>query len=602
MPRKKESLISGITIFTASIHLTGILIFTVFWLIRSHPTLDIKHIVLFKADTIEIFINFYFDKITAVFALVGSFLTFLVSIFSRYYLHREEGFKRYFCTILFFFAAYNLVIFAGNFETLFIGWEFVGISSFLLIAFYRDRYLPVKNSMKVISIFRLGDICLILALWMSHHLWHENISFIKLHDLKLVEEHLSQHNWYSVFLALMILLAASAKSGQLPFSSWMPRAMEGPTSSSAIFYGSLSVHLGVLLLLRTYPYWEGLIIIKALIIVVGLLTCIIATGIARVQSTVKTQIAYSSVAQIGLMFIEVTLGLHVLALIHFTGNAFLRSYQLLVSPSVLSYSIHDMVFNFRPKNETEKSTMFTRIKNSFYILSVREWNMDSFLYRNLWMPFKWIGKNLDFLSGKVSAVLLSIIFLSGLYSYFFRENINSDLFQFQTLSLSFLGMLLVFKSFAERGDAIRAWGLIVVGQFFITLSIALLNEKFEHVQIFLYLGGSVVSAIVGFFCLKKIRSADNDIHLNRYHGYTYEYPGTGVIFLLACLGFASLPVTPTFIGMDLLFSHIHKNEILLILFTSVSFLFIEISILRIYSRIFMGQHKKAYHPIAFRNS
>ena len=602
VPRKKESVISGISIFTTGVHLAGIITLTVYWLMNGHPALNIKHIVFFKSEDIEIFIDFYFDKITAVFAIMGSILLFLVTIFSRYYMHRDPGFKRFFSTLIFFFSGYNLVVFSGNFETLFIGWEILGICSFLLIAFYRDRYLPVRNSLKVISIYRLGDVCLILAMWMSHHLWHENITFLKMNDLKLVAEHLQEHYWYGVFLTLMILIAAAAKSAQLPFSSWLPRAMEGPTTSSAIFYGSLSVHLGVFLLLRTFPYWESLAIIKFLVIGIGLSTSIIATGIARVQSSVKTQIAYSSIAQIGFIFIEVALGFHDLALIHFAGNAFLRTYQLLVSPSVLSYLVHDMVFNFKPKKQNDTNSTITKIKNSFYILSVKEWNLDLYLHRFLWNPFKLVGKNLDFLTGKVSISILAMIYLFGLYSHYFQEKIHTDLFEFLPFLFSFVGLMLILKSFAERGDAISGWGFIIAGQLFITLSIALLNENFGHNHILLYLSGSGISALVGYFCLRKIKSIDNNIDLNQYHGYTYEHPKIGSIFLLACLGFAGLPFTPTFIGIDLLFSHIHKNQELLIIFTSLSFVFIELSILRIYTRIFLGQHKKAYHPIAFKYS
>ena len=114
------------------------------------------------------------------------------------------------------------------------------------------------------------------------------------------------------------------------------------------FYGSLSVHIGVFLLLRTYPFWEDMLWAKIAIIVIGALTGIIATLIARVQPTVKTQIAYSSAAQIGIMFIEVALGFHILALVHFAGNAFLRTYQLLVSPSVLNYLVHHQYFHYHP--------------------------------------------------------------------------------------------------------------------------------------------------------------------------------------------------------------------------------------------------------------
>jgi len=602
LPRKKEALIFGVVIAAVGLSLIGIVSFLVFWIINKAPTLDIKHIVLFKADDIEIFIDFYFDKITAVFAFIGSLLIFLVAIFSRYYLHRDDGFKRFFNTIILFFLGYNLVVFSGNFETLFIGWEILGICSFLLIAFYRDRYLPVKNSLKVISIYRLGDICLIVAMWMSHHLWHENITFLKLNDLKLVQEHLIEHNWYGVFIAAMIVIAAAAKSAQLPFSSWLPRAMEGPTTSSAIFYGSLSVHLGVFLLLRTYPYWESLVVIKSGIIFIGIATSIVGSSIAKVQSSVKTQIAYASIAQIGLIFIEVALGFHTIALIHFSGNALLRTYQLLVSPSVLGYSIHNMFFSFVASEKSHESSFWTKIKNSFYVLSVKEWNMDSLMKRFLWNPFKWIGKNLNFMKQRVSLLVLIAVFLIGLYCEYFQENIPADIFEMLPYVFSFFGLILILKAFAERGDARWAWSFVIAGQLFITLSIALLNEDFGHNHILMYLSGLIVSAIVGFFCLNRLRGIEGDISLNQFHGQVYEHPKIGFLFLLSCLGLVGLPFTPTFIGIDILFSHIHKDEEILIIFTALSFVFIELAILRIYARIFMGQHKKAYHPIAFRSS
>ena len=129
-----------------------------------------KLITLYQTEHFVFAIQFYYDYITAVFSIVGALLFFLVATFSRYYMHRDEGFKRFFNTILFFLTGYNLIIFSGNFETLFIGWEIIGLSSFLLIAFYRNRYLPVKNGFKVLSVYRISDIALILAMWMMHHL------------------------------------------------------------------------------------------------------------------------------------------------------------------------------------------------------------------------------------------------------------------------------------------------------------------------------------------------------------------------------------------------------------------------------------------------
>jgi NADH:ubiquinone oxidoreductase subunit 5 (subunit L)/multisubunit Na+/H+ antiporter MnhA subunit len=601
VPRRKEKIISWLAIATTGVHLAGCLIFIVFWMINGHAVLDIKHVVLYKTTAFEFFIDFYFDSATAVYSLVGAGITLLVSIFSRYYLHRDEGFKRFFSTLIFFFLGYNLVIFSGNFETLFIGWEILGFCSFLLIAFYRDRYLPVKNALKVISVYRLGDVCLMLAMWMCHHLFHQNITFFQLTDAAFINTHLPQHTSLFVFIAIMIVIAAAAKSAMLPFSSWLPRAMEGPTTSSAVFYGSLSVHLGAFLLLRTYPFWENILVIKVLIVVIGLATCIIATCIARVQSTVKTQIAYSSITQIGLIFIEVALGFHTLALIHFAGNAFLRTYQLLVSPSVLSYEIHDMIFNYMPKRHNQSNSFFQKIKNSIYVLSLKEWNLDVFMYRFLWSPFKWAGGNMNFLVKRISLMLLAGFFLFGIFSFIADESIPDHLDNSLTHVFSVLGLLMILKAFAERNDAKRAWLFVIAGQCFVTLAIAT-NDYMALHQVVMYLSGIVIAGIVGYICLHKIKQVDNDINLNQFHGYNYEKPKTGFVFLLCCLGLIGFPFTPTFLGIDLLFTHIHADQTLLIISTSLSFIFIELAILRIYARVFLGQHKKNYHPIAYKSS
>jgi len=601
MPRKKEALISIFTMLAIAIHLLGIVTFIFMWAGNNFTTIDLKHVVLFKADAVEFFINFYFDEITAVYASTGAVITLMVSVFSRYYMHRDEGFKRFYNTVLFFYLGYSIVIFSGNFETLFIGWEILGITSFLLIAFYRDRYLPVKNGLKVISLYRLGDVCLILAMWMAHHVFQKNITFAELNNGAVLLEYFQHHYWAILFISLMIVVAVAAKSAQLPFSSWLPRAMEGPTTSSAIFYGSLSVNLGAFLLQRTFPLWSEIFLIKLLVIAIGLVTSIIASGIAKVQSSVKTQIAYSSITQIGIILIEIGLGLHILALLHFAGNAFLRTYQLLVSPSVLSYLIHDQFYSFTPRKRVYSTNFTNKIKNTFYLLSLKEWHLDSFLYRYLWSPFKAIGKKLGFVDSAITLVILAVLYLAGLTSLFYEGFVSSAMDRYMPMLYSLLALLFIVKAFTERGDAIKSWLYIFSSQLFVALSICL-NEHVEARQVIFYLSGIVVAAIAGYICLRKIKAIDNDIELNRFHGYCYEQPGIALIFLISCLGLLGFPFTPTFIGIDLLFTHIHANQLPLIICTGLGFLIIEISVLRIYARIFLGQHKKVYHPVAFRSS
>lgn len=595
--KRKEKNISRTAIATTFLHFIGIFGFIVYWLLNGYPVLDIKELILFKAQNIEIFIDFYFDKTTAVYAFVGSLLTWLVCIFSRYYLHREPGFKRFFLTILLFFASYNMVIFAGNLETLFIGWELLGICSFLLIAFYRNRDLPVKNGIKIISFYRLGDICLILAMWMTYQLWDANISFSQLNNEAAVQSHLVEHGGYGVFLAIMILIAAAIKSAQLPFSTWLPRAMEGPTSSSALLYGSLSVHIGVFLLIRTFPYWENILLMKGGVIFIGAATAIFASGMARVQSTVKSQVAYASITQIGLMFISVALGWHVLALIHFAGNAFLRTYQLLVAPSVLNYSIHEMMFNSPARRQMNKQGFLGRIQNSIYVLSIKEWNLDNLFRRTLWNPFKQLGIKLLPLPAKAGLVLFFIFFLFGMYCDLYPEKIAAGLYVYLPLLFSLLALLVALLAFAERLEARKAWTYIIGAQILLAISMTIFHENFGRNYILPYLIGAIIPAVTGYFCLSGIRRKERSIGLGRFHGHILEHPRLAFVFFLSCLGLLGFPFTLSFIGVDLFFSQIHKQEVLLVIFVALTFILMELAVIRIYARVFLGPHQKNYHSL-----
>jgi NADH-quinone oxidoreductase subunit L len=593
---KNEKKISLIAQTAKALYCVAAITFAVLWFINGATPVTHKLITLYKTDGFEFVLQFYYDAVTAVYSVVGGIIFFLVTTFSKFYMHRDEGFKRFFNTLLFFLLGFTIIIFSGNFETLFIGWEIIGLSSFLLIAFYRNRYLPVKNAYKVLSIYRLSDIALILAMWMLHHLTHQNINFTQLAEAKdLAVTH--QHGGMALFIAAMFALAAIAKSAQVPFTTWLPRAMEGPTSSSAIFYGSLSVHIGVFILLRTYPFWQDMLWIKIAIITIGALTGIIASLIARVQPTVKTQIAYASAAQIGIIFIEVALGLHWLALLHFAGNAFLRTYQLLVSPSVLNYLIHHQIFHYTPSTGNSSS----KWNNTIYTLSIKEFNLDNFLYKTFWMPFKWIGRQLSFLEiKKASTVIIAIILL------FLLMIRKTDIFQpyLSIVSIAFLALalVLILYAFASRQSAARAWEYLVFAQFLILRGISLNAANIDATQIIMYAGGIIIPAIAGFICLQKIYNIDKDITLNKYHGYVYEQKNISLIFLLAAIGLLGFPITTAFIAIDIFFTHIAANQIVLIILAALCFLFIELAAIRIYCRIFLGLHKKLNHPVAFRSS
>jgi len=601
IPENKESFLSWLAVTVIGLQLILSSCFTILWLLKGRVSVGFNSFSLYQTNGYSFFLSFYFDKISAIYLLVGGILVSLVTRFSRYYLHREPGYKRFFNTVLFFYTGYSLTVLSGNLETLFIGWEILGICSFLLIAFYRNRYLPVKNAVKVFSVYRIGDIGIILAMWMSHHLWHENITFQKLNNYELVHEHLLSHSSIGVFIAMMLVLAAAVKSAQLPFSSWLPRAMEGPTPSSAIFYGSLSVHIGVFLLLRTFHFIEQQTSVRIFIAILGLVTALVATGIGRVQSSIKSQIAYGSIAQIGVIFIEVALGFQNLALFHFAGNAFLRTYQLLVSPSVVTYLIREQFYRFSPDDKSIEYEYPTKIANSLYILCLKEFNLDNMMYGFLWNPMKIMGKKIRFLSLNQLIIIFVPLYFGGILLWIYQANFSAFFIHLLPIVFSLIGLLMVLKAFTERYRARMSWVLILLNHALVALSI-FFNEHFSLSHVLLYLSGILVMGLFGYFTLRRIKRIEGNIDLDRFHGHVYEHPKIAFAFFLACLGVSGFPITPSFIGEDLIFSHIHEDQLLLAFLTALSLIIDGLAIIRIFARVFFGPHTKTYHEVAYRSS
>ncbi|MBK8785522.1 MAG: hypothetical protein IPN43_03235 [Chitinophagaceae bacterium] len=594
---KSEKAIGSIVRFTKVLYILVSVFFAVWWVINGLQPIHYHVATLYQTDHFIFALELFYDEVTAVFSIIGAFLFFLVATFSKYYMHRDEGYKRFFNTILLFATGYNFIILSGNFETLFIGWEIKGVCSFLLIAFYRNRYLPVKNAFKAISNYRISDVALMLCMWMMHHLTNQNISFSELSEAKIMALQ-TANTGMAVFIVCMMILPAAVKSAQFPFTSWLPRAMEGPTSSSAIFYGSLSVHIGVFLLLRTHPFWEDMLWAKIVIIVIGAVTAIAATLIARVQPTVKTQIAYSSAAQIGLMFIEVAIGWHWLVLIHFAGNAFLRTYQLLVSPSVLNYLVHHQYFHYLAPAQKPVS----KLKASVYMLGIKEWNLDSMMFTYLWSPFKWIGKQLQFLQSKIIIGILTVTAIAMLVLGYTHQIDFSSLGAALPVILMSIALAVILFAFSYRKSALTAWIYLLTAHLFIIAAVLFNADHIYFLEIVFYVSGVLVAFLVGYFCLQKIKRIDNDISLNQFHGYVYEQETTGLWFLFAAIGMLGFPVTAAFIGIDVLFTYVHSNQPVLIALMALCLIFIELSAFRILLRIFMGPHKKLNHPVAFRSS
>lgn len=272
------------------------------------------------------------DRLSLPFLGMTVVLSGLIGQFSATYLHREHGFLRFFLLLQLFAFGSLLAFSAGSFDLLVAGWELVGITSVLLIAFFQHRAPPVENGLRVFSVYRACDIGLLLAVFALHH-WGGTASFVSgLPGLS---------GMHGEAVCVLLLLAASGKAAQVPFSGWLPRAMEGPTPSSAIFYGAISIHAGAYLLLRVQPMLAQAPLASALVILIGALTAIYGTIVGRASADAKTMLAYASLTQVGVVFVEIGIGWNSIAVAHILGHAFVRTLQFLRAPSML-HDYHHM--------------------------------------------------------------------------------------------------------------------------------------------------------------------------------------------------------------------------------------------------------------------
>jgi NAD(P)H-quinone oxidoreductase subunit 5 len=272
------------------------------------------------------------DRLSIPFLALTTVLSGLIGQFSATYLHRESGFLRFFL-LLHLFAFGSLLAFAaGSFDLLAAGWEIVGIPSVFLIGFFHQRRAPVENGLYVFGIYRACDIGLLVGIFAMHH-WAGTASFSGGFPTLTGAR--------AVIVCLLLLLAASGKAAQVPFSGWLPRAMEGPTPSSAIFYGAISIHAGAYLLLRAQPFLAQSRLASALVILIGATTAIHGTIVGRASADAKTSLAYATLTQVGIIFIEIGLGWRWLAVAHILGNATVRTMQYLRAPSML-HDYHQM--------------------------------------------------------------------------------------------------------------------------------------------------------------------------------------------------------------------------------------------------------------------
>lgn len=282
----------------------------------------------------EATINLVADQLSLPYVCFSTGLCWLVNAFAGKYLHREPGFTRFFVLLALFGTGMNIMVLADSIDVLFVGWECLGISSALLIGFFHERRNAIDAALRAYTTYRICDVGLLTAAVVVHRAVGSG-GFEKLFTTDWPDGRCLLPPVTASIVALLLVFAALGKTAQVPFSAWLPRAMEGPTPSSAIFYGALSIHAGAYVLLRFGPLLDEAPLARLCLLVIGTGSAIHAGLVGRTQTDLKSMLAYASMAQASLILVEIGLGWRLIPLVHVVSHAILRSLQILRSPSAL---------------------------------------------------------------------------------------------------------------------------------------------------------------------------------------------------------------------------------------------------------------------------
>jgi NADH-quinone oxidoreductase subunit L len=285
--------------------------------------------------------SYQIDQLSLVMMFIVTFVGFWIHVFATGYMHGDKGYYRFFAYLNLFMFMMLLLVMGSNFMIMFIGWEGVGLCSYLLIGYFFDRQEAADASKKAFVVNRIGDFGMVLAIAGVF----ATFGTLQFHDVANLsaaypKEHLWQFGLMS-WLALGLFIGATGKSAQIPLYIWLPDAMAGPTPVSALIHAATMVTAGVFMVTRTNFIFQRSVTMMMIVALVGCLTAFVAATIGITQTDIKKVLAYSTVSQLGYMFLGAGVGAFIGAIFHVFTHAFFKALLFLGSGSVIHGMHHE---------------------------------------------------------------------------------------------------------------------------------------------------------------------------------------------------------------------------------------------------------------------
>ena len=290
-------------------------------------------------------IGLLIDSLTIIMSFIVTFISFFVHLYSITYMEGDRSFKRFFIYTNFFTFSMLFIIFSNNFLQLFIGWELVGLSSYLLIGFWYNKPSAVSANLKAFVVNRVGDIGLLLGvilIFITSNSLNYTEFFDKLPLLKNDTVNLLGINLDLLpIIALLLFIGAAAKSAQIPLHFWLPDSMEGPTPISALIHAATMVTAGIFMVARLSPLYDLSGYVLNIILVLGVTTALFMGMVALVQNDIKRIIAYSTISQLGYMTAALGASYYSFAIYHLLTHAFFKALLFLCAGSIILKCHHE---------------------------------------------------------------------------------------------------------------------------------------------------------------------------------------------------------------------------------------------------------------------
>jgi NADH-quinone oxidoreductase subunit L len=301
-------------------------------------TLDWDLYTWMAAGDFRVSVGFLVDPLSAVMMLTVTFVGFVIHVYAVGYMHDDPGYPRFFTYMNLFMFAMLMLVLANNYLVLFLGWEGVGLCSYLLIGYWYEKHSASTAGNKAFIVNRIGDFGFLLGLfllWTVFGTFHFQTIFAKAPAL------LPAGGTVATVLTLLLFVGAVGKSAQLPLYVWLPDAMEGPTPVSALIHAATMVTAGVYMVARSGALYALAPFSAEVVATVGALTAVFAATIACAQNDIKRVVAYSTISQLGYMFLGAGLGAYTSGIFHLVTHAFFKALLFLGCGAVIHALHHE---------------------------------------------------------------------------------------------------------------------------------------------------------------------------------------------------------------------------------------------------------------------